>query len=75
MNQEPLGLPQGSVRAALAVGLTATICVMFILGSVIPDALMILVTAADAYYFAARSNAPAPVTPEPVLAEPFVENA
>lgn len=51
---KPLGLPEGSVRAILAVGALATAAYMWVSGEPMPEEQKTLVTVAVTYYFAAR---------------------
>lgn len=55
---KPLGLPEGSVRALLAVGALATAAYMWVTGQPMPEEQKTLVTVAVTYYFAARSSGP-----------------
>lgn len=51
---KPLGLPEGSVRAILAVGALATAAYMWVSGQAMPEEQKTLVTVAVTYYFASR---------------------
>lgn len=51
---KPLGLPEGSVRAILAVGALASAAYMWVSGNAMPEEQKTLVTVAVTYYFAAR---------------------
>lgn len=51
----PLGLPDGSVRAALALVLTVTTAYLWATAQVVPDPLLVTTTAVVTYYFASRN--------------------
>ena len=51
---EPLNLPRGSVRGAVTLMLTATACVIFVLGHAVPGELMTLIGVAMTFYFTER---------------------
>lgn len=60
MNMDnPLGLPKGSIRAILAIMLSATACFMGISAGAyeMPEWLMTILTAVVAFYFGNRSAA------------------
>lgn len=55
MNEdEPLGLPRGSVRGAVTIMLTVTACAIFVLGHDVPGELMTLIGVAMTFYFTER---------------------
>ena len=56
---QPLGLPEGSVRALLALGLVGVACYLAIVGTVSADAFLTLAAMAAAFYFGKA----APATP------------
>ena len=66
---QPLGLPQGSVRALLALMITGAVLALTIVRGSIPTDLVPLASVVVTYYFVSRDNAPAP---EAKLPEPFV---
>ena len=54
---QPLGLPEGSVRAMIAIGLTVAIIVAIFVGVVVPDVLFGFMAAIIGFYFASREKA------------------
>lgn len=50
-NQNPLGLPKGSVRAILALGIIGTICIVFAKTAQIPDQLLNMGLLILGFYF------------------------
>lgn len=63
MQKPPLGLPEGSVRALLALVVVVTVCVMSALGKGIPELLGSLAGLAFGAYFLNRSGGPPPTAP------------
>jgi hypothetical protein len=59
----PLGLPEGSVRAVIALILVLTVCLMAVWGRHIPETLGTAVGMAIAGYFSQRNNSPPPPPP------------
>jgi len=58
MNQEPLGLPKGSVTAILALIFSLTACVLFFTRGAIDESLKLITLSLVMFYAGARSNAP-----------------
>lgn len=58
--QEPLGLPKGSVRALLALGLVAAAIGGFAMKMIPGDQFVQLVTMAAAFYFLDKRNGESP---------------
>lgn len=56
MIREPLGMPRGSVRGAMALALVGTTCAIFLLGRPVPGELMTLIGVAMTFYFTARQD-------------------
>jgi hypothetical protein len=52
----PLGMPEGSVRAMLAVGAFASAAFLWVTGESVTDEHLTIVTVAVTYYFAARQG-------------------
>lgn len=74
-SKPPLGLPPGSVRAALAILVTVSFCFLVVMGKAVPDNLDRLVELAFVGYGlvrAAQWQAPTdpPPSPAPVAAAP-----
>jgi len=64
---QPLGLPQGSVRAVLTVLLTVAGSLAVVTGHEVPTSFLIVWEGALAWYFVSRATAP---RPEPGLESP-----
>ncbi len=65
-------MPQGSVRALLALIFSGTTAALFLMQVPMPSELLLLNGVVVAYYFAERAQA-APPLPEPVdLPEPYL---
>jgi hypothetical protein len=56
-SDQPLGLPQGSVRAILALLVIIFSGIYFVLYNVFPDQLLVLDTMVLTWYFVSRGNA------------------
>ena len=70
---EPLGLPEGSVRALIALAATAAVIYLFVTGQVVPDQLMTVTTLVIGYYFGARVDGGIQSNPQPApLAPPYI---
>lgn len=67
MSGAPLGLPEGSVRAVLALLVILTVCAMAFLQRDIPDTLGALAGLVVAAYFSQRANDPPKPPEEPVI--------
>lgn len=52
----PLGLPEGSVRALLAILLTLTCCWLWLTGQTVPNELLAFAGVVVAYYFKTRAD-------------------
>lgn len=53
---QPLNLPEGSVRALLAVIIVSTTCLMFATEKEVPQELLILLSASVSMYFTYRAT-------------------
>lgn len=72
-SKPPLGLPEGSVRAILALMIAATVCVLSLWGKIVPDYLVRLVEVAFVGYGLVRATqwqSPAPPMPPADPADP-----
>jgi hypothetical protein len=56
---EPLGLPKGSIRAAIALGLLGTATLLGVAGREVPDELLSLLLTVIGFYFGFRTTASA----------------
>jgi hypothetical protein len=56
MRDQPLGLPEGSVRAIIAIGLTVAIIVAIFVGVQVPDVVFGFMAAIVGFYFASREK-------------------
>jgi hypothetical protein len=57
LNSEmPLGLPQGSIRAIIAIGLTVAIIIAIFVNVTVPDVVFGFMAAIVGFYFASREN-------------------
>lgn len=59
----PLGLPEGSVRAILAVGALASAAYLWVTGQTVTPEHLAIVAGTLAYYFGGRTAATAPPPP------------
>lgn len=66
---QPLGLPNGSVRAMLALVLLGTCSFLWATSQVVPPELQNMTGIVMVFYFLTRDKVPAP---EPELPEPYV---
>ena len=55
---QPLGLPEGSVRAIIAIGLTVTVIVAIFVNRQVPDVVFGFMAAIIGFYFASRDKTP-----------------
>lgn len=55
-NPAPLWLPRGSVRALIALAVTATFVYLAVSGAVVPEWLLAVLGTVLGYYFAHREN-------------------
>lgn len=70
-NVEPLGLPNASVRAIIALVFTATTAFLFATGQAVPTELLVVNSLVDGFYFGTRTATPPAPIIEPLDA-PFV---
>ena len=68
---EPLGLPNGSIRAILTLGITGVTLYLFAIGQSVPVDLLVVNTLVVGNYFGLRSDAPKPVVEE-IVDAPFI---
>ncbi len=59
-NDKPLGLPKGSVRALLALGIAFSAIYVYITKDAIPEGLITLAGAVIAFYFGTKSGSEKP---------------
>lgn len=69
---EPLGLPRGSVRALIVLGLTAVLIQQVWVGAVINGAFLVIAAVAITLYFTERAAETRGVPVEESLPEPVV---
>ena len=70
MGEFPLGLPEGSVRALIAIVLVGTCAFLWGTSQVVPAELLTLTGIAMTFYFMSRREQAVPAQPE--LPEPFL---
>ena len=75
-SSKPLGLPDGSVRAIIALMFTATLCAMFVTQQEINDVLLGISSVIVGAYFGTRGvvSAVTAASAEEPLAKPYVPN-
>lgn len=66
---EPLGLPEGSVRAVIALGFSALVAYSYVVTNTIDPTLLAFAGPYIGYYFADRQNKSAEVTAAKVIEE------
>ena len=64
MNDKPLGLPEGTVRAIFALMFAGTACYMALVQRAAPDVFLPMVMAIVGYYFGQRQTTEARSTTE-----------